>query len=416
MPGRDTRTRWQGVFARHREGCEVERLPPKPSLGEVNCACSCDPSFYGKVYDRAAQRHVPTKRCGNVAAARNARKDLLAKLEKGELSTAAPLRLREAHMMFVEAAKEARALNKHGRPYKDSSIDDIDECLRKHVNPRLGPKHLADIRKADVQRLVDDLTPKLSGSRVRSIVNAIRSLYRWAQERELVNDDPAARIRLPAMEEKPRDRIATPGEFALLLAALPLDDALPYALAAYAMGRRAQIQRVTWGDIDLAVGAIEWGAQAVARKSGAARRVVPTVKPLLVMLRQAFEEQGRPSADQLVCPPRRGSKSGLLNTAGLADRAIKTWAARELQPIGLHESRHTAATWLDAAGVSPKVASVLMGHTTPERQAGAAQITLSRYTHLMPGAIETARTQLDSWLAAEEAKNQRPEFHVQDAM
>lgn len=50
MPGRDVRTRWQGVFARHQDGCDVERLPPKPSLTEVAKACDCTPSYYGKVY------------------------------------------------------------------------------------------------------------------------------------------------------------------------------------------------------------------------------------------------------------------------------------------------------------------------------------------------------------------------------
>lgn len=404
MPGRDTRTRWQGVFARHHDGCAVEQLSPKPSPGEVSRACSCDPSFYGKVYDRTTKRHVSTKRSRNVAAARNARKELLVKIEKGGLLTEAPLRLREAHTMFVEAAKEGRALNKHGRLYKDSAIDDIDECLRKHVVKALGPKCLADIRKADVQRRVDDLTPTLSGSRVRSVVNAIRSLYRWAQEREYVSDDPAARIRLPAMEEKPRDRIATPTEFAALLAALSTEEALPYALAGYAMGRRAQIQHICWEDINLTIGAVEWGATAAARKSAAARRVVPAVKPLMVLLRRAYDERGRPDGDQRVCPPRTKSKSGLLHTRGLADRAAVRWKADELQPIGLHDCRHTAATWLDAAGISPKVASVLMGHTTPGRQDGAASITLNRYTHVLPDATEKAREQLDAWLAAEEAK------------
>jgi hypothetical protein len=41
-----------------------------------------------------------------------------------------------------------------------------------------------------------------------------------------------------------------------------------------------------------------------------------------------------------------------------------------------------------------------MGHATPDHQPEAAQITLARYTHVMPDAIETARSQLDSWLAA----------------
>jgi integrase len=72
--------------------------------------------------------------------------------------------------------------------------------------------------------------------------------------------------------------------------------------------------------------------------------------------------------------------------------------ADALEPIGLHECRHTAATWLDAAGVSPKVASVLMGHETPEAQAGAAPITLRRYTHTLPDAMR-ARRQLDAFIA-----------------
>ncbi len=39
-----------------------------------------------------------------------------------------------------------------------------------------------------------------------------------------------------------------------------------------------------------------------------------------------------------------------------------------------------------------------MGHTVPDRQSGAAHITLARYTHTLPDAIERARHQLDEWL------------------
>jgi hypothetical protein len=46
-----------------------------------------------------------------------------------------------------------------------------------------------------------------------------------------------------------------------LLAALEIEDALSDALAAYAIGRRAQIQRLRWCEVDLRVGAIEWGGR-----------------------------------------------------------------------------------------------------------------------------------------------------------
>ena len=67
-------------------------------------------------------------------------------------------------------------------------------------------------------------------------------------------------------------------------------------------------------------------------------------------------------------------------------------------------ARHSGATWLDAAGVPPKIASVLMGHSTPDRQPGAAHITLARYTHALPRDIEKARVTLAKYLADAQAE------------
>jgi hypothetical protein len=67
--------------------------------------------------------------------------------------------------------------------------------------------------------------------------------------------------------------------------------------------------------------------------------------------------------------------------------------------IGVDQS-----TWLDAAGVPPKIASVLMGHAAPTKQAGAAPITLARYTRALPQDIERAGELLGSYLAARQAK------------
>ncbi len=66
-----------------------------------------------------------------------------------------------------------------------------------------------------------------------------------------------------------------------------------------------------------------------------------------------------------------------------------------LEPISFEDSRQAAATWLDHAGVSSKVASVVMGHKTPKprQQSGAAPTTLRRYTHVLEGELSRA------WLA-----------------
>ena len=259
----------------------------------------------------------------SIDAARSARVDLQRKLDEGELPVETGIRFHEARERFVESAREGRALNKHGHRYKRRALDDIEECLRVHAEPRLGSKRLSQIRRGDVQAIVDELAPTMSGSRVRSVVNAIRSLYRWAQDRDLANHDPAALARLPAMDATAIERVASPAEFAGLLAALPTEDALPYALACYGMARLAQIVRVRWQDVDLNVGAIEWGVEWEARKYEASRRVVPTVPPLLALLKRAYLEQGRPDGSQLVCPPRYVAKTGVLSAPGLAQRAAQ---------------------------------------------------------------------------------------------
>jgi site-specific recombinase XerD len=136
------------------------------------------------------------------------------------------MRVKAAVEAFLRAAKAGVALNKHGRRYKPSAVRDLEGALNNHAVPVFGAKKLGDVRRRDVQRLVDEITPELSGSRVRSVVNAIHSLYRWAQARELVYHDPAALVQLPAMESEPRDRVATPEEMSRLVAALELSGAL----------------------------------------------------------------------------------------------------------------------------------------------------------------------------------------------
>lgn len=390
MPGKDTRTRFQGVFARHQHHCALEE----------GRRCNCKPSYYGVCYDPARHKRVKTKRMRTADGARNARADLARMIEAGEAPIANAVRLTDARERFVKAAREGRALNKHGHRYKPRTIDNLEESLVLHVEPELGTRRLSRIGRGEIQAIVDELSPALSGSRVRSVVNAVRSLYRWAQDRDYASHNPAALVRLPAMDATPIERVAPPADFADLLAALPLDDALPYALAGYAMGRRAQIVHLRWEEVDLKIGAIEWGVEWEARKYEASRRVVPTAPPLLAMLKRAYLEQGRPDGRHKVCPPRgnNNNRSGLLDTPGLGVRARKAWGEAGLTPITLQESRHTAATWLDAAGVPPKIASVLMGHATPQRQPGAAHITLARYTHALPEDIEDARNKLAAYL------------------
>lgn len=399
MP-KDTKTRYQGIYARHRLECALEH----------ERTCNCTPSYWGQVWDRAAGKPRKTKALHSIAEARNARADLETTLRAGMLPTSSTMRVAKAVEAYLNAIEAGKALNKHGRPYKPSAIRDLQGALEGYVQPALGGRQLADVRRGDIQRLIDSMRPEKSGSRVRTVVNAVRSLYAWAQDRELVDHDPASRVRLPAMNATPRDRVATVAEMQVLLDALDPADVLPYALAVYATARRAEIRHARVGDVDLDLGVIYLGADDRGRKSRAAQRAVPIAKPLAARLRRELMRRGRPNPAAFLCPGRKpgGRNSGMLSFEGLQKRVDDTWEPKDEhgKPTGekvgeritAHECRHTCASWLDAAGVRPVLVSQLMGHAAPARQLGAAQITQERYTHALPGELEQAREQYDRWL------------------
>jgi hypothetical protein len=106
-------------------------------------SCNCKPSYYGVAWDRSRNRNVKTRRLPTVDAARNARIDLIKQLEHGEAPVGELLRLTEARVRFVQAARNGRALNERGQRYKPSAIANVDECLRVHVEPTLGTKRLS---------------------------------------------------------------------------------------------------------------------------------------------------------------------------------------------------------------------------------------------------------------------------------
>src|SRR5262245_1202910 len=142
MPGRDTRTRFQGVFARHREACRV-------SAGAEPRECNCTPSYYGVVWDRARGKPVKTRRYRLVVEARNARKDLDDALRRGEQPETTGPRLADARTKFVEAARDGIALNKWGRRYRRRAWKDLESALRQ-VPDRLASRRLGDIRRGDL--------------------------------------------------------------------------------------------------------------------------------------------------------------------------------------------------------------------------------------------------------------------------
>jgi hypothetical protein len=99
---------------------------------------------------------------------------------------------------FLEAAAGGQALNRSDRPYRPSALRDLRGILKQHVSPQIGEMELRDVRRQNVQVLVDRLAAqRLSLSRIRSVVSAIRALYGYAIERGYAEFSPADSLMLP---------------------------------------------------------------------------------------------------------------------------------------------------------------------------------------------------------------------------
>jgi integrase len=203
--------------------------------------------------------------------------------------------------------------------------------------------------------------------------------------------NPTSGLELPAVRGR-RDRIASPEEASRLVEALPERDRTLWATALYGGLRRGELQALRWDDVDLANGVIRieraWDVRegAIEPKSRAGRRTVP----LAAVLRdQLVEHKQRRGSDELVF----GRPDGKAFDGSTVDaRAKAAWREAGLEPITLHEARHTFASLMIAAGVNAKALATYMGHAS-------VTITYDRYGHLMPGSEDEAAALLDAYLA-----------------
>ncbi len=211
---------------------------------------------------------------------------------------------------------------------------------------------------------------------------------------------PTSGLELPAVRGW-RDRIASPAEASALLAVVPEQDRALWATAFYAGLRRGELLALVWEDVDVKGGVIRVRrsydpvAGFIEPKSQAGKRTVPIAGVLRAELAAHRLRTGKVAglvfgrtAEQVFVP---GSVAGRARRPWEAANGREERRQAPLRPIGLHECRHTCASFLIASGANAKALSVILGHAT-------IGITFDRYGHLMPGAEKEVGGLLDAFL------------------
>lgn len=372
----------QGVRARHGRTCRSR------NGGRCNCSPSYEAWVFSKRDGKKVRKSFPT-----MAAAKAWRADALSALNRGQLRAPTRTSVRELADEWLAGARDGTVRSRNGRPYKPSALRGYDRVLRLRVLPALGEHRLSDVRRLDVQDLVDRmLRDGHSASTINNTLDPLRAIFRYALRRELVAVNPCADLDVPRPTGR-RERIASPAEARALIDALPDSERALWATAFYAGLRRGELRALRWSDVDLPARELRvrrgWDDHEgeVEAKTHAGRRTVPLVGVLTPELAAQKLRTGRDD-DDLVFGV---SADEPFEPSTVRRRALAAWKDR--QPIGLHEARHTFASTLIAAGVNAKAITEAMGHAS-------VTMTFDRYGHLMPDGRDEARSRVDAYLAS----------------
>jgi integrase len=378
-------------------GSRPANLPAGVSLlHQYRCPkepCACTPKFLAGVYSKRDAKKI-RKSFATLAEAKRWLNEQRKARDDGGLKAPTRISLEAAAERFLADAKSGAIRNRSGDRYKPSALRSYEASLRRHILPVIGKTRLSEVSRQQLQRLVGKWQEQgQSASSIGNHVNALRAIYGNTDSLTDGNvpTNPTQGLRLPARRGR-RERIASVDEAGRLLAGLPESDRALWGTAFYAGLRRGEIRGLRWADVDLAGGAIHvrtgWDDREgeIDPKSQAGTRKVPIIGRLRDLLVAHKMLTGR--SEGLVFGR---TETRPFNPTTVAGRAKRTWKAAGLEGIGLHEARHTFASYLIASGANIKVISVLMGHAS-------VAFTLDRYAKLLPDSNAEIVAALDAFM------------------
>lgn len=265
-----------------------------------------------------------------------------------------------------------------------------------HLLPAFGTTPLARIAHVGVRAWVAELSASgLAPRSVRKVAQTLSKIMGAAVDAGLIASSPCDRVPLPTATDEEM-RFLDAGE---VLALADTIDARYRALVLVGgfgglrLGELAGLRRRRVDALRGRVEVVETGVEAGGvvtfgpPKTRAGRRTVGLPKVAADALRDHLAALADPRADALVfCAP----EGGVLRAATWRRRfwhpAVR---AAGLEPLRIHDLRHTAISLWMEAGDNLKDVSVRAGHTS-------VAFTLDRYGHRYPEADDRSRDRLDA--------------------
>jgi integrase len=276
--------------------------------------------------------------------------------------------------------------------------------VEQYWKPTIGKVELTKLSLADVKRGMTALEDRgLSATTVRSARVTLRRALGDAQRDGLINRNVAALTRPPSVERHEM-RAMTKSEVARLLAASADDQFGPlFALAIGSGLRLGEILALSWDDVDLDERKLTV-RRTLARGSGndydfaepKTKRSRRTVMLPSMAVDALKRQKVRQAEARLAVGPAWQDRRNLVFTdvvgrpvvPGNVSKSFRATADKLGIPVRFHDTRHTAASLMLAAGVPLKVVSETLGHAS-------IVVTADVYAHVTPDLKREAADAMD---------------------
>jgi integrase len=267
---------------------------------------------------------------------------------------------------------------------------------------KLAPAHVEQLQLAMLER-------GLSVNTIKSMRTCLGSALAHAVEQDLIPLNVVNKVKVPRLNNADDEdaqfeaRVFDKDEIDRFLSAAAGDEFEPMFRFMLSTGLRpGEARGVRWQDIDFNQRVLHVRRQTVELKGGRresgspkskkGRRQIPLLAPALVVLtaqqeRVKFLSQRPGWQDQdLVFPAADGRP--------VVSRTVRDHMKHIVEQAGLghatpHTLRHSAATFLLAAGVNQQVVMTYLGH--------ASAGTTAMYQHVMPDMLHLAGEMLDEY-------------------
>jgi integrase len=256
---------------------------------------------------------------------------------------------------------------------------EIDRMFRVEILPAIGDRRIGDVRKQDINRILDGLIDRGSPITANRCLAVMRKFFNWTtDDREIISVSPCRGVSAPAQESS-RDRVLSDKEIQFAWRAFE-SVGWPFGPIAKLLlltgARRDEIAEARWSEINIAAKNLTIAKER--SKNGVAHEI--PLSDAAIEIIAGLPHIGDRKDGFIFTTTSRTAVSGFSNAKAAIDEAVLKALRSDAASQGddpetvtvpphwtIHDLRRTVATNLQKLGVRLEVTEAVLNHVSGSR-------------------------------------------------